>query len=121
MLPLPAPDTQIWAQLGYPDMFEPREKFASRESYRDWLMPIRIALLRKLLIEHQPACIICYGTSYNEHYRMLFRTVGDWQKHDVFTVGYWLTHTIVILSPHFTSRMMNGKAKVLALLAHHVS
>ena len=113
LLPLPASNIGQWTALGYDQLFEPHEHFRTREDYRAWVMPQRINLLRKVLMQYSPPLVVCYGSAYHPEFKQLFRDVEAWIRRGVFSLGRAHKGKVVILAPHFTSRRMTGQVHII--------
>ena len=82
-------------------------QFTSRDEYYRAVKPRRIKLLRELVEDHKPKAIICYGKAYWNDYQELFEG-NDFIPNSQFQIVL-SGETMVILTPHFTARSMNGR------------
>jgi hypothetical protein len=98
LLPLPAGNVDDWP---YPNLF------ATKDIYRDKVLPGRVDTLRHLLSRHQPTYVFCYGKSYWSQYRRLFPDVTDYRDVGGFAeLGRTPGGTLVVLTPFFSSHAM---------------
>lgn len=109
LLPIPKPALATWS---YGHILP---QFPTREAYGRDVKPRRIAYLRRLLAQHQPRFVVCYGKAYWQDYRTLFPH-ARFTTRDQFAVAT-VDRTRVVLTGHFAARSMNNKhAAVAALL-----
>jgi hypothetical protein len=108
-LPLPAKGLGEWPY----DVIFPA--FPTRTEYRAIVEPARVASLKKHL-EYGPRLIVAYGAGYWSAYKQLFAPTVQWRPLDPFEIAD-IGATRVILTPHFTSRQMNGQREALIALA----
>jgi hypothetical protein len=101
LMPIPKPSLMAW---GYQQLIP---QFATREHYYRVVKPRRINYLRRLLREHSPSVVICYGKSYWSDYKELFGE-ATFTTIDQFQIAI-VNNTLVILTDHFTARTMNNK------------
>jgi hypothetical protein len=59
---------------------------------------------------------VAYGAGYWSAYKQLFAPTVQWRPLDPFEIAD-IGATRVILTPHFTSRQMNGQREALIALA----
>jgi hypothetical protein len=114
LMPIPKPDFGSW---GYEELIP---QFHSRDDYYGQVMPERVAMIRGLIHKHRPRLVIGYGKAYWEHYQKLFPGLDFHAPADAerFLIG--CAETTAVLTPHMTSRQMNGQVSKLATLAEGV-
>jgi len=67
LLPLPSPSTKHWLYAEGSSI----PALVSRQSYRDWLIPIRVKRLQTRIREFKPPFVIFYGKTYLEHWQAI--------------------------------------------------
>jgi len=67
LLPLPSPSTNHWLYAEGSHI----PTLADRQSYRDWLIPIRIKGLKERIQKYVPPYVIFYGKTYLEHWQVI--------------------------------------------------
>jgi hypothetical protein len=67
LLPLPSPSTNHWLYADGSHI----PALVSRQSYRDWLIPIRIKRLQDRIQTYRPLFVILYGKTYLEHWKAI--------------------------------------------------
>ncbi|MCK9622945.1 MAG: hypothetical protein M0R47_20715 [Methylobacter sp.] len=103
LMPLPNPSMKKWC---YGELIR---RFQTRDEYYKTVKPFRIRLLRKLLRMYLPKVVICYGKGYWADYRRMFPEFNfSKSKCGQFEVAEEKGQ-VVVLTPHFTARSMNGK------------
>lgn len=112
LMPIPKPKMNEW---GYEKLIP---QFSSAREYYRAVKPQRVGYLQQLITTNKPKVIIGYGKGFWSAYRELFdghRFVQDGQ----FEVAMNET-TLLILTPHFTARTMNGKFDdVVSIIREH--
>ncbi len=101
LMPIPKPNVNSW---GYEELIP---QFASREDYYQQVKPQRVDYLRQLVGEHRPPVVIGYGKAFWPSYKELFPD-HDFENKDIFEIAI-NQGTLVVLTGHFTARIMNGK------------
>jgi hypothetical protein len=68
LLPLPSPSTAHWLyqSFGIPGI-------ATRERYRDTMLPLRIAAIRQRIERHHPDTVVFYGIGYRPQWEAIIR------------------------------------------------
>jgi len=64
LLPLPSPSTSHWIYGDYSDL----PYLNSRKLYRNFMLPIRIGLIKTQVKKYLPKVIVFYGLSYKKHW-----------------------------------------------------
>jgi len=67
LLPLPSPSISHWLYANGSKL----ANLATRQSYRDWLIPLRVQRLRERIQMHSPPNVIFYGKTYLEHWQAI--------------------------------------------------
>jgi hypothetical protein len=67
LLPLPSPSTSHWLYADASSI----PALASRQAYRDWLIPMRIKRLQERIWKYRPSFIIFYGKTYLEYWQAI--------------------------------------------------
>ena len=101
LLPVPKPKTGDW---GYEELIP---QFSSREEYKRKIKPFRIKMFKDLLKKHNPKTVICYGKGCWEDYKAIFSEIAFYEGKP-FVIGE-KAETLVILTPHFVTKEMNGQ------------
>ena len=75
LLPLPAPSISSWlygeiSTLPY---------LASRKTYREYVMPLRIAHLKNRIMQYQPKAVVLYGSGYDNYWKAI-AGIESWEK-----------------------------------------
>ncbi len=92
ILPLPALSVSDWP-MAY------QQKWATKESYRQEVLPERIKTLRDLFEANHPRYVFCYGKGHWEHYKKVFPEVEP--ALDGFVELATIGSSKVILTPFF--------------------
>ena len=112
LMPIPKPSIDSW---GY-ENFIPQ--FASSAEYYKVIKPRRIKHLQRLMREHTPKAIICYGKMYWQEYKEIFPEIEFLPKNE-FLVGKDESK-IVIMTSGFPTKAMNGKFdKVVSIIQNN--
>jgi len=70
LLPLPSPSTNHWLYADGSRI----PALVSRQSYRDWLIPIRVKHIQARIQKFKPPFVIFYGKTYLEHWQAITGT-----------------------------------------------
>lgn len=105
LMPIPKPNLNSW---GYETLIP---QYKSADEYYHVVRHRRTDYLRKLIQEFSPRSVVCYGQGSNKNYWEAYKELFpdlEFSKDGQFLVAND-THTVVVLTDHFTSRTMNGK------------
>ena len=100
LLPLPSPSTNHW-------LYGEHSRLAhiqNRETYRQTVMPKRVARLSAMIQRHRPRSVLFYGLGYRDHWQSI-----SGQTFDELRIGKFTTligsnkHTLFVVAPHPTS------------------
>jgi hypothetical protein len=69
MLPLPSPSLGSWP---YSELANLVPYLRDRASYVANVLPARVQRLGRLVQQHEPAAVVCYGLSYTEYWSSVF-------------------------------------------------
>lgn len=69
LLPLPAQSIDSWP---YRELSTSVPQLASRSSYVDHVLPMRVQLLSQLVRKYRPTAVVCYGLGYAKHWDSIF-------------------------------------------------
>lgn len=108
LMPLPAPSAAAWPNYyvasGLPEL-------ATRAMYEAHWRPRRMELLRRLVSEHQPKVLVCYGKHHWPAYMALVDPAATWEEvpapvcfHAVYAILPGPLKRIAVLTPHTTVR-----------------
>lgn len=70
---LPSTSTKDWVYNNYSEI----EYLSSREQYLKQIIPIRIKLISKKIIENQPKLVIFYSKSYTNYWEQIIKLVNN--------------------------------------------
>lgn len=106
LLPYPHPKTSDWLYARF-------ERYPSRDAYMHAMLPMRLQLLRGMLVEGRRELIVCYGKHNWPHYQNLLDGVS-WVDIGPYRVGE-MARTRVVLTTHFSGRGFNTDAQLATL------
>ena len=98
LLPLPMPAGEKWA---YEELLP---EYPNRETYLEWIKPLRIDLFRELVNQNLPKIVLCFGRQSWPIYEELFKDF-KLAPNGNFMLG-WQTDTVVILCDHVSDETM---------------
>lgn len=110
-------DTLLAELLRYPHpaiddwLYAKYKKYASRDEYEARLLDERVGLLREVLGSHLRSAIICYGKSYWDTFKRLFRDATPWTRIEGFECATW-RGAKVTLTDHFVYKSFNSDAEL---------
>jgi hypothetical protein len=98
LLPLPAQSIDSWP---YQQLSTGAPQLASRSSYVDQVLPMRVQLLSQLVRRYRPTAVVCYGLGYTKHWDSIFKValesaVVEGRR----CLSGWLERTHVLVTPH---------------------
>ena len=73
LLPLPSPKANAW---GY-NVWSNMSQLLSRDSYREWLAPKRIEIIRRQIARHRPKFVVLYGKAYFKYWQEI-ANIASW-------------------------------------------
>lgn len=101
LLPLPSPSTNRWLYSQYSTL----EYLKDRETYRQTVLPGRVAKLSEMIGQYQPRTVLFYGVGYLEYWRAI--SGRDFTEVMIGAVKVWLGRsrdTLYAVTPHPTAR-----------------
>jgi hypothetical protein len=104
LLPLPSPNTGAWY---YRDWFD-LSYLASRRLYKKTCLPMRLEGIRRMIAQHRPNMVICYGMSY----RRWFEQIAGEPFKDNITGGFaWVEKagSCYLLTKHPAARRVSSE------------
>lgn len=98
LLPLPAQSIDSWP---YQELSTSVPQLASRSSYVDHVLPMRVQLLSQLVRMYRPTAVVCYGLGYAKHWESIFEVALETAVlEERRCLSGWLGPTQVLVAPH---------------------
>lgn|SRR5688572_10969903 len=119
LLPLPSPSTSHWTYGGHSALRHLRD----RQAYSEHTTPLRVAHLRKRILEHQPKAVIFYGRTYRSQWEQIAGSA--FRPTEVPDIDVAIGSTAFVLTPHptytgTTNALFEHAGRVIANLASEV-
>lgn len=113
LLPYPHNKATDWLYASY-------GRYADRKQYLNEMLPRRITMLEKLILQSPREVVVCYGKAHWPHYQKLFGSDRaefediQWRDQKPFRIAD-ANGTRIVLAPHFSGRDFNTDGQLAEL------